>query len=114
MTHLTSDFFSCQRIIRCHLHANLWINEVPLNGNKDAPAVDYIAYSLCNKGKKTYHNGWVTNIVIEDTNVQELVRTGRSRWRIENEVFTTVKNHGYHIEHTAATGRNTSPSTSSS
>jgi len=28
-----------------------------------------------------------------------LVRIGRCRWKIENEVFNTLKNQGYHIEH---------------
>jgi len=27
------------------------------------------------------------------------VRGGRCRWKIENEVFNTLKNQGYHIEH---------------
>src|SRR5208283_3303521 len=45
------------------------------------------------------HNSWVSDFPIDDENVEELVRIGRSRWMIENEVFNTVKNHGYHIEH---------------
>ena len=87
------------------LHVYEWINEVPLNGNKDAPIVNYVAYSLYHKGKKSYHNAWVTDIVVEDKNVEELVRIGRSRWKIENEVFNTVKNHGYHIEHNYGHGK---------
>ena len=27
------------------------------------------------------------------------MRAGRARWRIENETFNTLKNHGYHFEH---------------
>jgi hypothetical protein len=88
------------------LHVYEWINEVPLNGNKDAPSVNYFAYSLYNKGKRTYHNAWVTDIAVGKENVAELVRIGRSRWKIENEVFNTVKNHGYHIEHNYGHGKN--------
>ncbi len=29
----------------------------------------------------------------------ELTLIGRSRWKIENETFNTLKNQGYHLEH---------------
>lgn len=85
--------------IKGRQHVYEWINGVPLNGNNDAPLVNYFAYSLYNEGKRTYYNSWVTDIPIEKTNIEEMTRIGRSRWKIENEVFNTVKNHGYHIEH---------------
>lgn len=87
------------------LHVYEWINDVPLNGNEDAPSVNHFACSLYNRGERTYHNAWVTDILIEKKNVEELVRVGRSRWKIENEVFNTIKNHGYHIEHNYGHGQ---------
>ena len=36
---------------------------------------------------------------MDDKTVEELVRIGRCRWKIENETFNTLKNQGYHIEH---------------
>ncbi len=80
-------------------HIYEWINNVPLNGNKDAPLVNYFEYRLMDNGKVGYHNSWVTDIRISEQNVEELVRCGRCRWKIENEVFNTLKNHGYYIEH---------------
>jgi hypothetical protein len=80
-------------------HVYEWVNEVPLNGTKDAPSVNYFEYWMKDGQKTTYHNSWVTDLFIDDDNVEELVRIGRSRWMIENEVFNTVKNQGYHIEH---------------
>jgi hypothetical protein len=85
--------------IKGRRHVYEWINDVPLNGNDDAPIVNYFTYSLYNEGKRTYYNSWVTDIAITEKNIEELSRIGRSRWKIENEVFNTVKNHGYHIEH---------------
>lgn len=82
---------------RTHLYE--WVNEVPLNGKEDAPSVNYFEYRMKDRGKIVYHNSWVTDFIIDDDNVEELVRLGRSRWMIENEVFNTVKNHGYHIDH---------------
>lgn len=87
------------------LHVYEWINAVPLNGNDDAPVVNYFAYSLFKNNEKTYSNSWVTDILIEKKNVEELVEIGRSRWKIENEVFNTVKNHGYYIEHNYGHGQ---------
>ncbi len=48
------------------------------------------------EGKRTYHNSWVTDL---EVNVRDLVKGGRARWKIENEGFNTLKNHGYHLEH---------------
>ncbi len=81
------------------VHRYDWINNVPLNGNKDAPMVNYFEYWLIDNGNIGYHNSWVTDIRISQQNVEELVRCGRCRRKIENEVFNTLKNHGYYIEH---------------
>lgn len=81
------------------IHVYEWINEVPLNGNKDTLWVNYFEYWIIDKEKTTYHNSWVTDIRINEQNVRELVRGGRCRWKIENETFNTLKNQGYYIEH---------------
>lgn len=81
------------------IHVYEWVNEVPLNGNKNSPLVNYFEYWMKDAEKTVYHNSWVTDFPIDDENVEELVRIGQCRWMIENEVFNTVKNHGYHIEH---------------
>lgn len=91
--------------VKGRLHVYEWINDVPLNGNNDAPFVNYFSYSLFTKNERTYYNSWVTDIPVEKNNIEELVRVGRSRWKIENEVFNTVKNHGYHIEHNYGHGQ---------
>jgi hypothetical protein len=80
-------------------HVYEWINKVPLNGTKDAPLVNYFEYWLKEGKRVGYHNSWVTDLPLDDECIEEMVRIGRARWAIENEVFNTVKNHGYHIEH---------------
>jgi hypothetical protein len=87
-------------------HIYEWINEVPLNGNKNTLLVNYFEYWIKNENNDvTYHNSWVTDINIDKDNVLELVKTGRSRWKIENETFNILKNHGYHIEHNYGHGK---------
>lgn len=88
-----------------HLHVYEWINGVPVNGSDDAPIINYFAYSLFANDKRTYYNSWVTDIPIEKKNIEELAKIGRMRWKIENEVFNTVKNQGYHIEHNYGHGK---------
>ena len=56
------------------------------------------------KGKETLFS-WVTNIQITQTNVFALMKGGRSRWKIENETFNTLKNLGYNLEHNYGHGK---------
>jgi hypothetical protein len=87
-------------------HRYQWVNQVPLNGTKDADLVNFFQYQLVAKsGKVTYKNSWVTDIEIDQNNVVTLVRGGRARWKIENETFNTLKNQGYHIEHNFGHGQ---------
>jgi hypothetical protein len=92
------------RDTRGRLHVYEWINGVPLNGNDDSPFVNYFSYELHDKGKRAYHNAWVTDFPVDEKNREELVRIGRCRWKIENETFNTLKNQGYHIEHSFGHG----------
>ncbi|MBI4744977.1 MAG: transposase [Deltaproteobacteria bacterium] len=93
------------RDIKGRTHVYEWINEVPLNGNKETVMTNYFEYWLIDKGKVGYHNSWVTDIPISKKNISELVRGGRCRWKIENETFNTLKNQGYHIEHNFGHGK---------
>ena len=36
-----------------------------------------------------------------------MVACGRARWKIENESFNVLKNHGYELEHNFGHGENT-------
>ena len=78
---------------------------MPLNGSKDADAVNFFEYWLMVDQKATYHNSGVTDIAVSQDNVVELVQGGRARWKIENETFNTLKNQGYHIEHNFGHGQ---------
>jgi hypothetical protein len=80
-------------------HVYEWACGVPLNGNKNSPLVNYFEYWLKDGQSIGYHRSWVTDLPLDDECIEEMVRIARARWMIENEVFNTVKNHGYHIEH---------------
>lgn len=42
---------------------------------------------------------YITNIEPTPQSVRIIVKGGRSRWKIENETFNTLKNQGYNLEH---------------
>jgi Transposase DDE domain len=87
-------------------HQYTYQNSIPLNGQPDAPLVNYLHYELSNeKEKVVYKNSWVTSIEITQQNVATLARAGRCRWKIENECFNTLKNQGYHLEHNFGHGK---------
>lgn len=49
--------------------------------------------------KHTMRFRWVTSIELTKRNIEEMVLTGRGRWKIENEGFNNQKNGLYRIEH---------------
>lgn len=80
-------------------HIYRWINDVPLNGTARAQNVNFFDYTIKAAGKTNFHSSWVTDIPVHQDNVRTLVVGGRSRWKIENEYFNTLKNQGYNAEH---------------
>lgn len=85
-------------------HVYQWMNDVPLHGGKDSITTNYFSYQMIKtdktgKIKITYKNSWVTDLKVTEEKVVIMVKTGRCRWKIENECFNTLKNQGYCIEH---------------
>jgi hypothetical protein len=83
-----------------------WSNNVDLNGSKDSPKVNFFQLTITGEsGTVTYRSAWVTDITVIADTIEELVRAGRARWKIENECFNTLKNQGYHIDHNFGHGK---------
>ena len=77
-----------------------FVNQVPLNESNPDLLVNflhYVEYGPDGKERKIFT--WVTDLRITRSNARLLVRGGRTRWKIENETFNTLKNQGYHYEH---------------
>ena len=51
---------------------------------------------------------YITDIEINESNVEMLAKGSRSRWKIENEGFNILKNHGYNMEHNYGHGKRSS------
>jgi len=65
--------------------------------------LEYKQHNL--KTGKVLKFSWVTDILLSDKNVYKIMRAGRSRWRIENETFNTLKNRGDNFEHNDGHGK---------
>ena len=75
--------------------------EVPLTANKDALEVYYVDLHIRDVGAKDKVRSfrYITSVVPNENNVEQIVACGRTRWKIENEAFNLLKNQGYHVEH---------------
>lgn len=90
------------------LHHFRFHNRVPLNESHPDCLVNVLEYweihptrivkKVERVGKVQYFS-WITAFVLTPDNVDAIMRGGRSRWKIENETFNTLKNQGYRLEH---------------
>ena len=88
-----------------NLHQFNFINNVPLNQSNQDVKVNFLEYRQTDKKGKEINFSWVTNIEITISNVMEIMKAGRSRWKVENETFNTLKNLGYNFEHNYGHGK---------
>jgi hypothetical protein len=80
-------------------HRFRYLNHAPLNDPNFELAINFLEYWEIKPNGKTTHFSWVTDISITPDNLMRLMRAARARWKVENETFNTLKNHGYHFEH---------------
>jgi hypothetical protein len=88
------------------MHSYCFLNDTPLNQANPDLSVNLLVYEEHNtKTGKTQRFSWVTDFPITEENAHILMRGGRSRWKIENETFNTLKNQGYNLEHNYGLGK---------
>ena len=81
---------------------------MPLRATEDTIAVNWFSIEIFNdKGKRTYHNSFVTDLAVCASIVADLAAGGRARWKIENETFNILKTGGYNLEHSFGHGKET-------
>jgi hypothetical protein len=92
----TKQWLKKDRICKASFATNLIFN-----GENQDLLVNYVQYTEIDaKTGKIYYNGkWLTDLPISKHYLKEFVRVARSRWKIENETFNTLKNQNYHLEH---------------
>lgn len=89
--------------VQCEIR---FVHHLPLNKSNEDLRVNFLQYvEYAADGKLRKQFSWVTDLAITEDNARHLVRGGRSRWKVENETFNTLKNQGYHFEHNYGHGR---------
>ena len=81
-----------------------WMNDVPLCGEKQATRVNFfqkktITFNLIGEIIRSRVESWVTSLDVTEACVRLLVLGAKTRWKVENECFNTLKNQGYHLTH---------------
>jgi hypothetical protein len=85
-----------------------WLSMVPIRGTEDALMVNWFSVETLNsKGKRTYHNTYITDLPVTAGTVAELAPCGRARWKVENETFNVLKTDVYNLEHNFGHGKET-------
>ena len=87
-------------------HRFRYLNGAPLNDANFELEVNFLEYWEFKPNGKERHFSWVTDLPVDESNVMDLMRAGRARWRIGNETFNTLKNQGYNFEHNFGHGEN--------
>ena len=80
-------------------HTFRWHKNIPLNESNFHYRMNVLEYCETSASGKEQHFSWITKLPLSEETVYKIMRAGRSRWRVENETFNTLKNQGYHFEH---------------
>ncbi len=80
-------------------HYFAWTNDLCLCDSAVDVKVNYLLYEQKDQQGQVRRWTWITNLRLHARAVERVMRAGRSRWKIENETFNTLKNQGYHFEH---------------
>jgi hypothetical protein len=80
-------------------HGYLFVNGLSLNEANGEVEVNFLQYLEMHEDGQERQWTWVVDLELTPDNVRQAARGGRTRWKIENETFNTLKNQGYHFEH---------------
>ena len=87
-----------------------WTNDVELFSTTNVRTNYIEAWELVPQkdgtNKSQYYGKWITDLEIRSDNAKTIIDAARARWKIENECFNSLKNHGYNIEHNYGHGSN--------
>lgn len=102
------DTLSCVRLQNGPYDRTLrYAQELVLSGTYRHCQVNYLECEEVDRrtGVVTYKNAWITSLELTPERLHEISQVARSRWKIENETFNTLKNQGYHLEHNFGHGK---------
>ena len=89
------------------IHKYRYANDLPLNSDNRDIRVNFLEYRQIDPSGKEEERvfSWITDFKLTKKTVYSIMRIGRSRWKIENETFNTLKNQEYNFEHNYGHGK---------
>jgi len=82
-----------------------YVNDLSINKANEGVKCNMLYCRYKPKNGKEVIFSWMTNIELTAISVMAVMRMGRSRWKIENEVFNTLKNQEYNYGHNFGHGK---------
>jgi hypothetical protein len=82
-----------------------YANDLELNASNPEVKTNFLYCRFKPRKGEEIVFSWVTNITLDAESVVAVMRMGRSRWKVENEVFNTLKNQEYNYGHNFGHGR---------
>jgi len=90
------------------IHRYRWMSDLPIRATGDALRVNWLDIEIARPNSTvTYRGSFIASLPVNRNNVAELAECARARWKIENETFNVLKQHGYHLEHNFGHGKKT-------
>ncbi|MDC0864811.1 transposase [Rickettsiaceae bacterium] len=87
-----------------------WVNDVELFSSTKKRTNYIEAWELVPQKDGTikgqYYGKWISDLKITTDTAKTILDGARARWKIENECFNSLKNHGYNITHNYGHGSN--------
>ena len=84
-----------------------YVNNVPMRETEPSLMVNWYEVEIFDtaKNKVIYKNSFITNHELSESNIFPIIKSGRTRWKVENESNNILKNQGYNLEHNFGHGQ---------
>lgn len=82
-----------------------YTSDLELNASNKNVKTNMVLLNYRPKKGKVVTFSWMTNLEVNAATVMAITKIGRSRWKIENEVFNTLKNQDYNFNHNFGHGQ---------
>jgi len=91
---------------RHEIDTDRFVNDIPLRDADDALLINGCPLTTPDAtGRVLYRNAFAATFRLDQERVIEVVKAGRSRWKIENENNNTLKTKGDPFEHHSGHGK---------
>jgi hypothetical protein len=84
-----------------------YVNNVPMRESEPSLMVNWYEVEIFApiKNKVVYKNSLISNHELSESNIFPMMKSGRTRWKVENESNNILKNQGYNLEHNFGHGQ---------